>query len=212
MTTHTTTTAAATRPTLDERGRELLFTGARTHHAWLDRPVSEETLHRLYDLLKWPPTSANGNPARFVFLKTKEAKARLLPCLAPGNIEKTVAAPVTVIVAYDLKFYEKLPTLFPHMPAVRELFANTPELVGATARRNSSLQGAYMILAARALAWTAAPCRGSTTRSSTRSSSGRGRVARAATRSSSPRGPSSRTSSATSGTATRASCSRARRG
>jgi 3-hydroxypropanoate dehydrogenase len=160
MTTNTSTTAAPTRPTLDERGRELLFTGARTHHAWLDRPVGDETLHRLYDLLKWPPTSANSNPARFVFLKTKEAKARLLPCLAPGNIAKTVAAPVTVIVAYDLKFYEKLPTLFPHMPAMRDLFANTPELVVATARRNSSLQGAYMILAARALGLDCGPMSG----------------------------------------------------
>lgn len=160
MTTTATAATVSRRPTLDERGRELLFTAARTYSAWLEMPVGDETLHELYDLLKWGPTSANGNPARFVFLKTKEAKARLLPCLAPGNIDKTVTAPVTVIVAYDLKFYEKLPKLFPHAPAMRELFASTPELVVATARRNSTLQGAYMIMAARALGLDCGPMSG----------------------------------------------------
>ena len=158
-----TTTATATasrRPTLDERGRELLFTGARTHGAWLDTPVSDETLHELYDLLKWGPTSANSNPARFVFLKTKEAKARLLPCLAPGNIGKTVAAPVTVIVAYDLKFYEKLPKLFPQNPGMRDYFANSPDLAAIHAFRNGSLQGGYFILAARSLGLDCGPMSG----------------------------------------------------
>ena len=156
----TSTTAASTRPTLDARGRELLFTGARTYSAWLDIPVSDAALRELYDLLKWGPTSANSNPARFVFLRTKEAKARLLPTLAPGNIDKTVKAPVTVIVAYDLKFYEKLAKLFPHNPAMRGLFANNPQLVETTARRNSTLQGAYMIMAARALGLDCGPMSG----------------------------------------------------
>jgi len=155
-----TTATAPPRPTLDESARKLLFTGARTHTAWLDRPVSDETLHELYDLMKWGPTSANSNPARFVFLRTKEAKARLLSSLSPGNIDKTVAAPVTVILAYDLKFYEKLPRLFPHSPAMRELFASTPDLVVATARRNSTLQGAYMMMAARGLGLDCGPMSG----------------------------------------------------
>src|SRR6266545_2661725 len=156
----TSTTAASTRPRLDERGGGLLFTGARTYGAWLDLPVSDATLRELYDLLKWGPTSANSNPARFVFLRTKEAKAQLLPTLATGNVDKTVKAPVTVIVAYDLKFYEKLAKLFPHNPAMRELFANNPQLVETTARRNSSLQGAYMIMAARALGLDCGPMSG----------------------------------------------------
>jgi 3-hydroxypropanoate dehydrogenase len=156
----TSTTTASRRPTLDERARQLLFTGARTLYAWLDTPISDETLHELYDLLKWAPTSANSNPARFVFLRTKEAKARLLPTLAPGNIEKTMTAPVTVIIAYDLKFYEKLPKLFPQSPAMRDLFANTPPLVETTARRNSTLQGGYMIMAARGLGLDCGPMSG----------------------------------------------------
>ena len=108
----TTTATASRRPTLDERGRELLFTGARTHGAWLDMPVSDETLHELYDLLKWGPTSANMSPARILFLRTREAKERLRPALMAGNVDKTMAAPVTAIIAYDELFYEKLPKLF----------------------------------------------------------------------------------------------------
>jgi 3-hydroxypropanoate dehydrogenase len=95
------------------------------------------------------PTSANINPARFVFLRSAAAKERLRPSLAPGNVEKTMSAPVTVIVAYDLKFYEKLPRLFPHYPAMRDMFMNNPQLIEETAKRNSALQGAYMIIAAR---------------------------------------------------------------
>ena len=98
---------------------DLLFREARSFGAWLDKPVSDETLRKVYDLLKWGPTSANSNPARFVFLRTAAAKERLRPALAPGNVEKTVSAPVTVIVAYDLKFYEKLPRLFPHNPGMK---------------------------------------------------------------------------------------------
>jgi 3-hydroxypropanoate dehydrogenase len=110
--------------------------------------------------MKWGPTSANSCPARFLFLRTEKAKQRLLPTLAPGNVEKTMKAPVTVIVAYDLKFYEKLPRLFPHNPGMAKLFEDNPQLVVATARRNSSLQGAYMMMAARALGLDCGPMSG----------------------------------------------------
>lgn len=110
--------------------------------------------------MKWGPTSANTNPARFVFIRTKAGKERLRPTLAPGNVEKTMAAPVVVVVAYDLKFYEKLPRLFPNSPSMRELFASNPQLVETTARRNSSLQGAYLVIAARALGLDCGPMSG----------------------------------------------------
>jgi 3-hydroxypropanoate dehydrogenase len=129
--------------TLNEEGMDLLFRAARSHNDWLDRPVSDATLRELYELMKWGPTSANSSPARILFLRTPQAKARLLPALAPGNVEKTRTAPVTAIIAYDLQFYEKLPRLFPHNPAMREAFINAPQLVEPTARRNSSLQGAF---------------------------------------------------------------------
>jgi 3-hydroxypropanoate dehydrogenase len=126
---------------LNDEALDLLFRKARTHNAWLDKPVTDETLREVYDVMKWGPTSANSCPARFVFLRSQKAKERLRPALAPGNVEKTMTAPVTVIIAYDLKFYEKLPKLFPHSPAMRTLFAENPQLVEVTAKRNSSLQG-----------------------------------------------------------------------
>src|SRR5947208_13054319 len=136
---------------------DKLLRDARTHSAWLDKPVSDETLRELYNALKWGPTSANASPARFVFIRTAKGKERLRPSLAPGNVEKTMAAPVTVIVAYDLQFYEKLPKLFPHNPGMRDLFVANAALVEVTARRNSSLQGAYLILAARAMCLDCGP-------------------------------------------------------
>jgi 3-hydroxypropanoate dehydrogenase len=145
---------------LSEQGLDLLFRNARTHNGWQNKPVGEEVLRQLYDVLKWGPTSANSCPARFLFLRSEGAKARLKPCLAPGNVDKTMAAPVTVIVAYDLKFYQKLPRLFPHNPGMSKLFADNPQLVEATAKRNSSLQGAYMIMAARALGLDCGPMSG----------------------------------------------------
>jgi 3-hydroxypropanoate dehydrogenase len=145
---------------LGDEALDQLFREARTHSAWLDKPVSDELLRRLYDLMKLGPTSANSSPGRFVFLRSREAKERLRPMLAPGNVEKTTAAPVTVIVAYDLLFYEKLPKLFPHNPGMRGRFAENPQLVEATAKRNSSLQGAYMIIAARALGLDCGPMSG----------------------------------------------------
>src|SRR5436190_18523171 len=145
---------------LNDEALDQLFRAARTHNAWLDKPVSDDTLRQVYDLMKWGPTSANSCPARFVVLRSQQAKERLRPALAPGNVEKTIAAPVTVIVAYDLLFYEKLPRLFPPSPAMRNLFAQNPQLVEATAKRNSSLQGAYLIIAARSLGLDCGPMSG----------------------------------------------------
>lgn len=145
---------------LAEEGLDLLFRHARTHNAWQKKPVGDDVLRRLYDLLKWGPTSANCCPARLVFIRSEKAKARLKPSLAPGNVDKTMAAPVTVIVAYDLKFYQNLPRLFPHNPGMGKLFAENPQLVETTARRNSSLQGAYMMMAARALGLDCGPMSG----------------------------------------------------
>jgi 3-hydroxypropanoate dehydrogenase len=139
---------------------DLLFRKARTYNAWLAKPVPDELLHQLYQVTKWGPTSANSCPARFVFLRTKVAKERLRPALAAGNVEKTMAAPITVIIAYDLKFCEKLPKLFPLNPAMRDIFANNPQLIEEAAKRNSSLQGAYLILAARALGLDCGPMSG----------------------------------------------------
>jgi 3-hydroxypropanoate dehydrogenase len=145
---------------IDDAALDTLFREARTHTKWQPRPVTDDTLRSLYELLKWAPTSANASPARFAFLRTKEAKERLRPALAPLNVEKTMTAPVTAIVAYDLKFYEQLPKLFPHNPGIVRLFQGNPEMVEVTAKRNSSLQGAYLILAARSLGLDCGPMSG----------------------------------------------------
>jgi len=137
--------------TIDAAGLDLLFREARTHNKWHEDPVSDETIHELYEVLKQGPTSANCSPARFLFLRTKEAKERLAPALSSGNLAKTMAAPVTVIVAYDPKFYEKLPYLFPHNPDAAAWFTSNDSLAATTAFRNGTLQGAYLMLAARAL-------------------------------------------------------------
>jgi len=145
---------------VDDAAMDILFREARTYSKWQSRPVTDEMLGDLYELLKWAPTSANAAPARFAFLRSREAKERLRPALAPFNIEKTIAAPVTVIVAYDLKFYEQLPKLFPHNPGMAKLFASNPAMVESTAKRNSSLQGAYLIMAARSLGLDCGPMSG----------------------------------------------------
>jgi 3-hydroxypropanoate dehydrogenase len=137
--------------TIDAAGLDLLFREARTHNKFFEDTVSDETIHELYDVLKQGPTSANCSPARFLFLRTKEAKERLAPALSSGNLAKTMAAPVTVIVAYDPKFYERLPYLFPHNPDATSWFTSNESLAATTAFRNGTLQGAYLILAARAL-------------------------------------------------------------
>jgi 3-hydroxypropanoate dehydrogenase len=145
---------------LGDEALDQLFRQARSHSAWLDNPVPDDLLRQVYDLMKWGPTSANTSPARFVFLRSRKAKERLKPALAPGNVEKTMKAPVTVIIAYDLLFFEKLPKLFPHNPAMRDHFARNPQLVEVTAKRNSSLQGAYLMIAARAIGLDCGPMSG----------------------------------------------------
>jgi 3-hydroxypropanoate dehydrogenase len=135
---------------LDQTALDQLFKEARTHAAWLTKPVPQETLVELYHLTRMAPTSANASPARFVFLTTEEAKGRLLPALAPMNVEKTRTAPVTVLVAWDTEFHEQLPKLMPYTD-FRSYFHGNDALIHETAFRNSSLQGGYFILAARAL-------------------------------------------------------------
>ncbi len=115
--------------TIDDSALDTLFREARTFTTWQPRPVDDQTIRDLYEILKWAPTSANAAPARFAFLRSKEAKERLRPALAPGNLEKTMTAPVTVIVAYDMKFYDQLPKLFPQSPGTKQMFENNPQLV-----------------------------------------------------------------------------------
>ena len=144
---------------LDPHALDQLFRQARTYNAFSGE-VSDDTLHQLYDLLKWGPTTANTCPARFVFVKSAEGKAKLGPALDQGNYEKTMAAPVTVIVAYDMAFYEKSPVLFPHTDA-KSWFDGKPEAdLRTIALRNGSLQGAYLLLAARALGLDCGPMSG----------------------------------------------------
>jgi 3-hydroxypropanoate dehydrogenase len=144
---------------LDDRSLDIIFRAARTHSEWLDKPVSDALLHQVYDLMKWAPTSANSSPARIVFVRSAAAKQRLLPAMAPGNLEKTRTAPVTAIIAHDSEFHEKLPMLFPQADA-RSWFAGNQALIDTTAFRNGTLQGAYLILAARALGLDAGPMSG----------------------------------------------------
>ena len=145
--------------TLDDASLDRIFRSARTHHAWLDRPVADATLRELWNLLRWGPTSANCSPLRVVFVKSPEAKAKLLPCMAPGNVEKTRTAPVTAILAMHMEFHESLPKLFPHTDA-RSWFAGNQPYIESTAFRNSSIQGGYFILAARALGLDCGPMSG----------------------------------------------------
>jgi 3-hydroxypropanoate dehydrogenase len=144
---------------LDDRSLDIIFREAHTHSAWLEKPVSDALLHQIYDLMKWAPTSANSSPARIVFVRSSAAKQRLLPAMSPGNVDKTRTAPVTAIIAYDTEFYEKLPKLFPHADA-RSWFAGNQTLIDTTAFRNGTLQGAYLILAARSLGLDAGPMSG----------------------------------------------------
>ncbi len=136
---------------LDGAGLDLLFRYARSHNKFTDQPVTDDELRELHAILKQGPTSANCSPARFLFLRTQEAKRKLAPALSSGNLEKTMAAPDTVIVAYDPRFFEKLPTLFPANPDAMTWFTSNDSLAATTAFRNGTLQGAYLILAARAV-------------------------------------------------------------
>jgi len=144
---------------LDDAAFDALFRDAHTHNKWIDQPVTDDELRTLFDMLKMGPTSANTSPARFVFLRTQYSKEKLRPALSAGNLEKTMAAPVTVIVAYDPKFYDYLPRLFPHVDA-KSWFTENPALSEETAFRNGTLQGAYLIVAARALGLDCGPMSG----------------------------------------------------
>lgn len=144
---------------LDAAALDRLFLAARTQRSWRPDPVPEPTLRALYDLARMPPTSANCSPMRVVFVVTPEAKKRLEPCLIKGNVRQTMAAPVTAIVAHDAGFYELLPRLYPYADA-RSWFADDPAGAADTAFRNGSLQGAYLMLAARALGLDVGPMSG----------------------------------------------------
>lgn len=144
---------------IDSSALATLFTSARTHNAWLNKPVSDELCQQIYELAKWGPTSANSSPARVVFVKSSSGKEKLVPCMSPGNQEKTKLAPVTAIIAMDMEFYEKLPQLFPHDDA-RSWFVGNQPVIDATAFRNSTLQGAYLMLAARAYGLDCGPMSG----------------------------------------------------
>jgi 3-hydroxypropanoate dehydrogenase len=138
---------------------DQLFRSARTQNKWLDKPVSETLIHALYDLLRMAPTSANSSPARFVFVTSAAGREKLKPFVLPNNVAKVMTAPVTAIIGYDLAFHDRLPTLFPHADA-RSWFAGNERLSETTAFRNSSLQGAYLIMAARALGLDCGPMSG----------------------------------------------------
>lgn len=158
------TTTAAPEPStipqaISDAALDQIFRHARTHNGWRPNPVPSELLEKVYELARMGPTSANTSPARFVFLTTPEAKARLKPVLSPMNVEKTMAAPVTVIVAWDTEFYEKLPQLMPHAD-FRSYFVGNQKLIDESAFRNSSLQGAYFIIAARGLGLDCGPMSG----------------------------------------------------
>ena len=148
-----------TSKSLDNAALDQLFVKARTHNAFSSQPVDDKVLHQLYDLVKMGPTSANCSPARFVFIKSHEAREKLKPALSPTNVDKTMSAPVTVIVGFDREFYELLPRLFPHADA-KAWFVGNQKMIDTTAFRNGSLQGAYLIMAARALGLDTGPMSG----------------------------------------------------
>jgi len=145
--------------TLSEAGKDLLFREARTHKYWQDKPVGEDLLRAVWDLARMGPTSANCSPMRVVFVTSPEGKEKLRPALMEGNVTKTMTAPATAIIAHDLEFYEKLPELFSAADA-RSWFAGKPKFIQETAFRNGSLQGAYFIVAARALGLDCGPMSG----------------------------------------------------
>lgn len=144
---------------LSDTALDQLFTAARTRNAWSDRPVAEDLIRRLYDLTKFGPTAVNNTPARFVFVTSPEARARLIPLMSEGNQAKTLQAPVAVIIGYDMDFHETLPRLFPHAPGARDWFADKAGR-RESAFRNSSLQGGYFVIAARALGLDVGPMSG----------------------------------------------------
>jgi 3-hydroxypropanoate dehydrogenase len=151
--------AAVQTPMTEEALLDRLFREARSFNTWTARPVTAEMLRRLYDIVKWGPTAANSTPARFVFLCSMAAKERLKPHLSPGNVDKVISAPCTVIIAYDSRFYELLPKLFPSRD-MQSAFVGKETVITETALRSSTLQGAYLIMAARALGLDCGPMSG----------------------------------------------------
>ena len=147
---------------IDETALDVLFRAARTQNGFVDKPVTDDQLRQIYELAKWGPTTQNSQPMRVVFVRSKEAKDKLAPALSPGNLEKTMKAPATAIIAYDTLFYEHLPRTFPNNPAAKNNYEGEQKkpVVEKTALRNSSLQGAYFILAARAVGLDCGPMSG----------------------------------------------------
>ena len=139
------------RPTLDDAALDLIIRKARTQNGWLPTPVTDDQLRAIYDIMRYGPTSTNSCPARILFVRTPEAKARLLPALSSGNVDKTKAAPVTAIIGYDTRFYDLLPKLFPHRPEMKNPYEASKQLAETVAFRNGTLQGAYFMIAARAI-------------------------------------------------------------
>lgn len=147
---------------ISDEALNVLFRDARTHNGWTERPVSDEQLHRLYELMKWGPTSMNCSPVRIIFLRSEAARLRIEPHLSPGNVEKTMSAPIIAIIGTDNKFYEYLPRLFPHSPALKNFFSKASNSSHAelTAFRNCTLQGGYFLMAARAIGLDCGPMSG----------------------------------------------------
>ena len=146
-------------PTADDQSLDVIFRNARTHNVWLDKPVDDALLKQVYELARMAPTAANTNPMRVLFVKSAAAKERLKPFLDAGNVDKTMKAPVTAVIAQDMEFYENMPRLFPHTDA-RSWYAGKPAAIEVTAFRNSTLQGAYFMLAARSLGLDCGPMSG----------------------------------------------------
>ena len=145
---------------MSQKFLDQLFLKARSHYNWKNKNVDEKVLKELYDLVKNCPTSANSEPMRIIFLKSKKSKDRIKQYLSEGNVEKTMTAPIVAIIAYDSKFYNHLPKLFPHNPAMKKVLSNPPDKAKTTAFRNSTLQGGYFMLAARALGLDVGPMSG----------------------------------------------------
>ena len=147
---------------LNDAALDQIFRNARTQNGWQSKPVSDDQLKAIYELMKWGPTTANTQPGRIVFLRTQAAKERLKPHLSPSNQDKTMAAPAVAIIAYDLEFYEQIPKVFPHKPEMKDNFIGDDKkaMVEVTALRNSALQGAYLMIAARALDLDCGPMSG----------------------------------------------------
>jgi 3-hydroxypropanoate dehydrogenase len=145
---------------LDADGIDLLLRNARSHYAWADRPISDSDLQRIFNIMVWGPTSNNGHPIRILFARSGEAKQRLVPALKGNNVEKVLSSPVCAIIGYDTKFYERFPELFPHDPGKVQMFIDNPKRCADDAFRNGTLQGAYFMIAARALGFDVGPISG----------------------------------------------------